>query len=133
MADEHFQVPAPSAAGTHSRSPSSARALPELMSELWELIREYVRQETVDPIRGIGRYIAFGVAGAVFVGTGAVLLGVGILRLLQTETAEHLTGSLTWIPYAVVVAVLAAGGVVSLQAVGRRGSADRAERGGGAP
>ena len=50
----------------------------ELVGELWELIKAYLRQETIDPIKGLGRYVLFGVAGALLVGTGAILLAVGL-------------------------------------------------------
>lgn len=101
------------------------KALPELLSELWELITTYVRQETLDPIRGIGRFVAFGLAGAVLIGTGAVLLAVGGLRVLQTETDTALTGNLTWIPYVLVFLALLVGGGVSVAAIGRSRGGER--------
>lgn len=109
--------------------PEAGRPVPELLGELWELVRAYVRQETVEPVRGVGRYVAFGVAGAALIGAGVVLLAVGGLRVLQDETT--LGGNLSWIPYLVVVAVLAAGAALSLAAIGRRrSSGDRRERAG---
>ncbi|MBI2168573.1 MAG: hypothetical protein HYU28_03605 [Actinobacteria bacterium] len=95
-------------------------SLPTLIAELWELIKTYVRQETVDPIRGVGRFVIFGVAGALLVGTGAVLLAVGVLRLLQTETDTTFTGNWSWAPYGIVVVALVAGGAWSLSAIGGR-------------
>lgn len=95
------------------------KPFPELASELWGLITAYVRQETLDPVRGIGRYVVFGLAGAVLVGTGVVLLAVGGLRLLQTETGTSFTGNLTWVPYVLVLVVLLAGGGASVAAIGR--------------
>jgi len=75
------------------------------MSELFELAKGYARQETVDPLRGIGRYLAFGTAGAIIGGVGVVLLMLAALRALQTQTGSTFTGSLTWLPYLIVLAV----------------------------
>lgn len=101
------------------------KALGELVSELWELIRAYVRQEAVDPIKGLGRYLALGTLGALLVGMGVLLLALGGLRALQTETGSNFTGSLSWIPYLIAFVVLAAGTGLALVAATRRGTRDR--------
>ena len=49
----------------------------------------YVKQETLEPIKGLGRFALFGVLGSLLIGTGVVLLSVGILRALQTETRAY--------------------------------------------
>jgi hypothetical protein len=77
------------------------KSIAQVLSELWELLRDYAKQETVEPLKGLGRYVAYGVASAVLLGVGIILLTLGMLRLLQTQTNEHLTGSLTWVPYAI--------------------------------
>lgn len=51
-----------------------------------QLVKDYARQETLGPLRGWGRYIAFGSIGGFVLGLGLVLCAVGLLRLLQTET-----------------------------------------------
>jgi uncharacterized membrane protein len=80
------------------------KSLPTLATELWEMVLTYLKQETVEPIKAIGRFLAYGVAGAFAFALGLVLLLVAGLRLLQTETEDHFTGSLTWVPYAIVFA-----------------------------
>jgi len=117
---QHHPQPAPPV-----RSAGQERSLPELFGELWELVKDYVRQETLDPIKGVGRYIAFGVAGAFLVGLGAVLLAVGGLRVLQDEMASTFDGNLTWIPYFIVFVALLAGAGLSLRAATRRRPVDR--------
>jgi len=81
--------------------------------DLVDLLRRYVRQETTDPLRSLGRFLMVGVAGSILMGVGVVLLGTGALRLLQAWSV--LDGSWSWVPYLVVavaligVAVVAAG------------------------
>ena len=55
--------------------------LPQVVRELWELIVAYFKQETVVPLKQLGRYIAFGLLGALLLGFGVVLLAiVGLAR-----------------------------------------------------
>jgi hypothetical protein len=95
-------------------------ALPQLVIELRDLIVAYVRQETVTPLKSLGRYTLFGLAGALLLGLGVVLLGVGVLRLLQTETGSTFRGDWSWAPYGIVFAVLLIGGAITWKARGVR-------------
>ena len=52
-----------------------------------------------------GKYAGFGLGGALLFGLGVVFLEIGVLRVLQEQTGEHLTGNWSWVPYAVVVVV----------------------------
>ena len=62
--------------GEAASRPSTA-PLPQLVLELKELVVSYVKQETLVPLRQLGRYVGFGVAGALLLGLGVVLLGHG--------------------------------------------------------
>jgi hypothetical protein len=95
--EEQAEVPEP-----------QAKSIPEVSSELWELIKDYAKQETIDPLKGVGRYLTFGVPGAVLIGFGVVLLMLAGLRALQTQTGSTFHGSLSWLPY-IIVLVVAAG------------------------
>lgn len=66
------------------------------------LVIEYVKQETLTPLKGLGRFLFFGIAGAVTLGAGLVLLLVALLRALQTETGGTFGGNLNWLPYVIV-------------------------------
>jgi hypothetical protein len=68
----------------------------------------YVREETVDPVKALGRYAGFGCLGSLLIGLGGILLLVGSLRGL----AHVFHGSLSWIPYLLVTAVSC--GVITL-------------------
>jgi hypothetical protein len=63
---------------------------------------DYLKQETLGPLKGLGRFLAWGLAGSLAIAIGLVLLLVGILRLLQDETGSSLTGDWSWVPYFVV-------------------------------
>ena len=89
-----------------------SKSIPEIASELWMLTRDYAKQQTVDPLKGVGRYLTFGVPGAVLIGFGVVLLMLSALRALQTQTGSTFHGSLSWIPYIIVLVVAA--GLVAL-------------------
>jgi hypothetical protein len=84
----------------------SGAPLPQLVLELRDMVITYVKQETLVPLRQLGRYIAFGIAGSLLLGLGAVLLGVGALRALQTETGETFAGDWSWAPYLIVFVAL---------------------------
>ncbi len=86
--------------------PEEQKSIPEVMSELWELLIAYAKQETVEPLKGLGRFIAFGLGAALVGSTGIVLLTLGVLRVLQTHTDDHLAGNWNWVPYLVALAVL---------------------------
>lgn len=73
-----------------------------------DLITTYAKQETIEPIKGAGRFIAFGTAAAVALGIGGLLVLLGLLRLLQTEVERTASGSLSWLSYLIVLVVAAA-------------------------
>jgi hypothetical protein len=83
-----------------------AQGVTAIAQELKDLLVSYARQETVDPIKALGRYLAFGFAGALFIGVGGVLFVVAVLRVLQEETGSAFTGNLSWIPYLLTLLVI---------------------------
>jgi uncharacterized membrane protein YidH (DUF202 family) len=85
-------------------STEQTKSLTALVNELWQLVIAYVKQETVEPIKSLGRFVAFGIAGSFMLGIGLLLIVIGGLRALQTETKGHLGGHLTWAPYAIALA-----------------------------
>jgi branched-subunit amino acid ABC-type transport system permease component len=79
----------------------------DIGNDVIQLVIAYVKQETIGPLRAVGRFLVFGIVGFTSIAIGAVLLLVSLLRLLQEETgAFH--GNLSWIPY-LIVAVIATG------------------------
>jgi hypothetical protein len=86
------------------------------VSDLWQLVVAYFKQETIEPIKGLGRFVGFGLAGSLAVGLGAVLLVLGILRLLQTETGDAFDGNFSVVPYLVALVVAGAGAGLAIKA-----------------
>lgn len=81
------------------------KSIPEVVNELKELATAYAKQETIDPLKGLGRFLGWGVGGALMLGIGVVLLMLAGLRALQTQTDTAFTGSLSWLPYLITVVV----------------------------
>lgn len=81
-------------------SPANTPAASVPIGEVINLVKSYARQETVAPIRGAGRWAAFGTAGAVLLGMGTMLLVLGLLRLVQNEFSPTFEGRwMSLLPY----------------------------------
>lgn len=74
------------------------QTLAEEAEEIKDVALRYVSEETIDPLKALGRYTAYGCAGSLLVGIGGLLVAVGLLRLLQ----ELFHGTTSWIPYLLV-------------------------------
>jgi cytochrome b subunit of formate dehydrogenase len=79
------------------------KSAPELVAELRTLVVDYAKQETIDPLRNLGRYLAFGVMGSVLLAIGGIFLTVGLLRLLQDQTGSAFDGNWSFVPYLLVL------------------------------
>jgi predicted Co/Zn/Cd cation transporter (cation efflux family) len=79
------------------------KSLPTLAAELWDLVRAYAKQETVEPLKGLARWVGFGVAGSLLLGIGGVLLLLASLRALQTESGDLFDGNWSFVPYLIVL------------------------------
>jgi hypothetical protein len=96
----------------------------EQINEVKDLLIAYFKQETIDPIKGLARWVGYGLLGALLVGTGICFLAVGGLRALQTETGTTFRGHWSWAPYGITVVglVIIAGGAVWMAARSPRSS-----------
>jgi hypothetical protein len=96
--------------------------------ETVQLVIDYVKQETLDPLKGLGRYILFGVAGSVALSIGLVILSVAFLRFLQGETGTTFSGNLSWVPYLICAVAVVGVAALAVTAVSRgqgRAATDR--------
>ena len=83
------------------------KGIPGEAQDLLQLVVAYAKQETIDPARNLLNFVKFGFAGALLGSMGAVLLLLGLLRLLQSETGSTFDGKLTFVPYLIVLFVSA--------------------------
>ncbi len=75
--------------------------------EIRELVTGYARQETLEPLKRLGGYLAWGLAGSICMFLGIVFVGIATLRL--TQSIEVFDGS-SWAslaPYTFALLVLA--------------------------
>ncbi len=92
-----------------SKPPEPKSAVDQLM-ELKDLVVAYARQETIDPLKTLGRYLGFGIAGALAIGIGWVFALLALLRGLQqisffNDPAQPDGGTWSWLTYLVVTVV----------------------------
>ncbi len=73
------------------------------LGDFYDLVKEYARQELLEPLRPIPRWIAFGVLGSVLLMISGISLTIAALRVLQEETGSTFGGSLSWVPYAITL------------------------------
>ncbi|MEL7158131.1 MAG: hypothetical protein AAFN30_16250, partial [Actinomycetota bacterium] len=74
--------------------------------EIQQMVVDYAKQETVEPLKHLGRYLGFGVAGSLLVFLGTFFLGLATLRLMQSF--EVFSGS-SWassLPYVIAIVIL---------------------------
>ena len=76
------------------------------IADQFELIKNYARQETLDPLKGAGRWVGMGLLGSVLLIIGGISMTIALLRLLQEETGSNFTGNLSWLPYLITMGVL---------------------------
>ncbi|MFZ9778867.1 MAG: hypothetical protein ACO3EM_01725 [Ilumatobacteraceae bacterium] len=84
--------------------------------ETYELVRDYAKQETLDPLRGAGRWLGVGLIAGFLMSVGIVIVLVGVLRLTQdlllyTWFVDQADG-LSFVPYLVTLAIGIATSVV---------------------
>ena len=83
-----------------TRTRPSRNTTQDQIGEVVELVKEYAKQETLGPIKGAGRWLAAGAAGAVMIGTGCMFLVLGVLRLVQNEFGRTFRGRwMSLLPY----------------------------------
>jgi len=74
--------------------------------EIQGLLVSYAKQETIAPLKQLGRYLGFGVVGALLLFLGSFFVGLGVLRLMQTF---EVFGGSSWastVPYIIAIVAL---------------------------
>jgi hypothetical protein len=59
------------------------KEIPELVTELVDMSKEYLRQEVIEPGKRLGRFAGFGLGAAVLFSIAAFLLTLGLFALFR--------------------------------------------------
>ena len=84
-----------------------------------ETLKAYAIQETVGPLKGAARWLAFGTAAAVFLGVGIILFALGVLRLSQDVGGSALDGSWSFVHYLITAVVLGSAAALSISRISK--------------
>jgi hypothetical protein len=89
---------------------SESRRKAASVDDVVDGVISYAKAQTVGPLRGAGRWLAWGAIGAILIGIGGSLALLGVLRLVQTEwgAVSGEESRLSWLPYLIVFVVGAA-------------------------
>lgn len=89
--------------------------LPELIQEFFAMAKQYLRQETLEPAKALGRTAGFSMAAGVAFALGALLLSVAgvryLIEVLPGESGDRVWSGLGYVIASVVL--LAVGGLVA--------------------
>ena len=85
--------------------------IPELTTELINMSREYLRQETIEPAKALGKHAGFGFGGAILFSAGAVTFVFALYALLRmvlpdTEWYEVLARFLAFVGALIAAALV---------------------------
>ncbi len=94
------------------------KSVATVAGELWQLVVAYLKQETVAPVKDLGRFLAKGLAGSLLLSVGLVLLMLAGLRALQTETGSALDDNWSFVPYLIILVLAAAIAGLAARAIG---------------
>lgn len=107
--------------------PDEDRSPKESATEVWGLVRDYAKQETLDPLKGLVSYLKWGLVGALLVAIGLVELLLAVLRAVQAEGGDALDGRWSFVPYLVTLVVAGAAVYLSLKAISRGADSRRSD------
>ena len=99
----------------------SVKNVPDTLQDLKDLLVAYTKQETIDPLKNLGRYLGFGLAGMALLTLGTFFLAMALLRFLQTMLGGFFDGFWSWVPYVIVLVLLAGAIVVALKRIDEGG------------
>lgn len=82
-----------------------AASTTDQVSDVVESVKAYARQETIEPLKGAGRWLAMGTLAALSLGLSMVLGALGVLRLSQDLGGTTLDGSWSFVHYLITMIV----------------------------
>ncbi len=106
-------MPDPAIAVLNPNVADKPAPIPQAITELWQLVLAYFKQETTEPLKALGKVVGYGIAGSLLIGTGVVFAAIGFLRWLQHDLSDTFNGNWTFAPYLIVIiALLGVGALV---------------------
>jgi uncharacterized membrane protein YuzA (DUF378 family) len=84
--------------------------IPQLASELFDLSKQYLDQEAVQPLRTVGRYLGLSLGGGALLAMGWLFLSIAALRLVTDLLPE----GVLWSTLAYVITAVAAAGLAGI-------------------
>jgi hypothetical protein len=100
-----------------SRSPKGPV---DQVGDLFDSVKQYARQETLEPIRGAIRWVGVGSVAALSLGLALIFSALGVLRLSQDLGGTVLDGSWSFLHYFITLCVVAILVAVTFSRVSRR-------------
>ena len=88
--------------------------IPQLTTELIDMSREYLRQETIEPAKRLGKHAGFRIGGAAVLAIGAVCLTWGLYYGLTQLFETTVSGSAWWVVLSRMITALIAAGVAGI-------------------
>ncbi len=96
-----------------------ANTVKDEITELWDMVVSYFKQETLDPLKAVLRFVTYGILGSVLLVFAFGFLTLGVLRLVQSETGSTFSGHLSWLPYLVALVFVLVLGALSVMGIMR--------------
>ena len=90
------------------------REIPELTTELIDMSREYLRQETIEPAKKLGKHAGLGIGGALVLAIGAVCLTWGLYYGFTILFEETVGDSRWWVVLSRFLTALVAAGAAGI-------------------
>jgi cytochrome b subunit of formate dehydrogenase len=83
-------------------------------------VKQYARQETLEPLKGAIRWVAVGSVAALSLGLALVFAALGVLRLSQDLGGTLLDGSWSFLHYLITLCVVAVLVIVTFSRISRQ-------------
>ena len=101
-------------------SPRPPRGPVDQVGDLFDSVKQYARQETLEPIKGAVKWVAVGTLAALCLGLALVFAALGILRLSQDLGGTTLDGSWSFLHYFITLSIVAILVAVTFSRVSQR-------------
>lgn len=81
------------------RADSEPKSTGEVVGELWQLVQDYAKQETLDPLKALKSFVIWGSAAALCFALAGLYLTIGVMRVLQVEGRSWSNGNWSFAAY----------------------------------